>query len=174
MCIYCLYLCRRQKSLNHSAIHLTCLYMSSSCVINRHVYAICCQLVCLPIMYVYCMYLSWRHGRTTPWPSCLSRLKNLIHKKIKKIIIARDFISPPIPSYLSSGVNQFVIRISHCRARRRCSLRDTLSSLYKWDQDAGNEWQRMGDCWLHATSTTQAIFMTNISDYSTKKHCIRV
>ena len=78
MCIYCLYLCRRQKSLNHSAIHLTCLYMSSSCVI--HVHVICCQLVCLLIMYVYCMYLSWRHGRTAPWLSCLSRLKNLIKK----------------------------------------------------------------------------------------------
>ena len=30
------------------------------------------------------MYLSWRHGRTAPWPSCLSRLKNLI-TKIKKM-----------------------------------------------------------------------------------------
>ena len=28
------------------------------------------------------MYLSWRHGRTASWPSCLSRLKN--HKKKKK------------------------------------------------------------------------------------------
>ena len=56
MCIYCLYLRRRLKCLNHSAIHLTCLYIYLHPVI--HVYVICCQLVCLLIMYVYCMYLS--------------------------------------------------------------------------------------------------------------------
>ena len=92
MCIYCLYLFRRQKSLNHSAIHLTCLYMSSSCVI--HVYVICCQLVCLLIMYVYCMYLSWRHGRTAPWPSCLSRLKNLSKKNKKTIYLTCIILRP--------------------------------------------------------------------------------
>ena len=53
-------------------------FWTSSCVI--HVYVICCQLVCVLIMYVYCMYLSCRRGRTAPWPSCLSRLKNLINK----------------------------------------------------------------------------------------------
>ena len=44
-------------------------------------------------MYVYCMYLSWRHGRTAPWPSCLSRLKNLIKKKEKKRMNKVTFIS---------------------------------------------------------------------------------
>ena len=55
MCIYCLYLHRRLKCLNHSAIHLTlvCIYISSSCVI--HVYVICCQLVCLLIMCIVCI-----------------------------------------------------------------------------------------------------------------------
>ena len=88
LCIYCLYLRRSQKCLNHSAIHLTCLYIYLHPVLYIvYVYVICCQLVCLLIMYVYCMYLSWRHGRTAPWPSCLSRLKNLIQKKPKKTLI---------------------------------------------------------------------------------------
>ena len=79
VCVYIACICAGGRNLLISrAIHLTCLYMSSSCVI--HVYVICCQLVCLLIMYVYCMSLSWRHGRTAPWPSCLSRLKNLINK----------------------------------------------------------------------------------------------
>ena len=78
-CIYCLYLCRRQKCLNHSAIHLICLYMSSSCVIHVYVISYVVNLyVCLTC--ICPLYLSWRHGRTAPWPSCLSRLKNRIKK----------------------------------------------------------------------------------------------
>ena len=89
MCIYCLYLHRRLKCLNHSAIHLTlvCIYifilcytcichMLSTCMFAYHV----CVLYVF-VLYLSCMYLSWRHGRTAPWPSCLSRLKNLIKKK---------------------------------------------------------------------------------------------
>ena len=87
MCIYCLYLRRRQKCLNHSAIHLTCLYIYLHPVL--YMYMSYVVNLCLLIMYVYCMYLScmylsWRHGRTASWPSCLSRLKNLI-KNQKKI-----------------------------------------------------------------------------------------
>ena len=93
MCIYCLYLRRRQKSLNHSAIHLTCLYIYLHPVLYMYMSYVVNLYVCLSCMYVlYCMYLSWRHGRTAPWPSCLSRLKNLIKKKIiiKKKVLQRE------------------------------------------------------------------------------------
>ena len=90
MCIYCLYLRRRQKCLNHSAIHLTCLYiyifiLCYTCIC--HMLSTCMFAYHVCVLYVFLLYLSWRHGRTAPWPSCLSRLKNLIKKTKKNRIV---------------------------------------------------------------------------------------
>ena len=64
VCIYIFILC------------YTCIcHMLSTCMFAYHV----CVLYVF-LLYLSCMYLSWRHGRTAPWPSCLSRLKNLISK----------------------------------------------------------------------------------------------
>ena len=56
MCIYCLYLHRRLKCLNHSAIHLTlvCIYIFILC------YTCICHMLstCMFAYHVYCMYLS--------------------------------------------------------------------------------------------------------------------
>ena len=91
MCIYCLYLHRRQNVLITQLFILpVCIYifilcytcichMLSTCMFAYHV----CVLYVF-VLYLSCMYLSWRHGRTAPWPSCLSRLKNLIKKNKKK------------------------------------------------------------------------------------------
>ena len=60
--------------------------MLSTCMFAYHV----CVLYVF-VLYLSCMYLSWRHGRTAPWPSCLSRLKNLIKNKKKKLAVFHRF-----------------------------------------------------------------------------------
>ena len=69
MCIYCLYLPRRLKCLNHSAIHLTCLYiylhpvlyMYMSYVVNLYVCLSCMCIVCIcPVFVLYVFVLEAR------------------------------------------------------------------------------------------------------------------
>ena len=98
VCVYIACICAGGRNLLISQ-----LFILPVCICRHPVLymynVICCQLVCLLIMYVYCMslscmYLSWRHGRTAPWPSCLSRLKNLIrgggHKDVDMPSDIRD------------------------------------------------------------------------------------
>ena len=69
MCIYCLYLRRRLKCLNHSAIHLTCLYiylhpvlyMYMPYVVNLYVCLSCMCIVCIsPVFVLYVFVLEAR------------------------------------------------------------------------------------------------------------------
>ena len=78
MCIYCLYLRRRLKCLNHSAIHLTCLYiylhpvlyMYMSYVVNLYVCLSCMCIVCIcPVFVLYVFVLEARkNGPMTELP----------------------------------------------------------------------------------------------------------
>ena len=69
MCIYCLYLHRRLKCLNHSAIHLTlvCIYIFILCytrisyVVNLYVCLSCMCIVCIcPVFVLYVFVLEAR------------------------------------------------------------------------------------------------------------------
>ena len=92
MCIYIVCICAggRNVLITHLFILPVCIYifilcytcichMLSTCMFAYHV----CVLYVF-VLYLSCMYLSWRHGRTAPWPSCLSRLKNLKKQKKQK------------------------------------------------------------------------------------------
>ena len=67
VCIYIFILCYTCRC--HMIMLSTCMFAYHVCVL--YVF----------LLYLSCMYLSWRHGRTASWPSCLSRLKNLKKKK---------------------------------------------------------------------------------------------
>ena len=91
MCIYCLYLRRRLKCLNHSAIHLTCLYiylhpvlyMYMSYFVNLYVCLSCMCIVCIcPVFVLYVFVLEAR--KNGPMAELPFQVKESNKKKIIK------------------------------------------------------------------------------------------
>ena len=59
VCVYIACICAGGRNLLITQLFILSFVICRHPVLNMYICHICCQLVCLLIMYVYCMYLQW-------------------------------------------------------------------------------------------------------------------